>query len=598
MKRRLVILIFVALSIGSCGYHEDSDKQAQPSIEDNKSLGAFHTEMEGCAICHDETAEVTDSETYENTQCIECHGDSADLGNPELEYDPHTSHLGNINCTSCHKGHETPQFYCNNCHSFEHYNMPFADAVKKEPWDKDWNQNAIQKAIDAGPVEETDVIVVGAGSAGFNASISAHRTGAEVILFEKAPFSGGNSMLAAGGFNAVGTPQQKKKGIEDSIEWFVEDAMKGGRYQNDEALVQIMAEESADGIKWLVSLGANMDDLKRSGGARVERTHRPSGGASVGPHIIMTLRAAAKSENVDLRLNSRVEKIVLKEEDKSVAGVVVHGKHSGYNMVAADSVVLATGGYGMNKEMIAYYRPTFKDMTSSNNITATGDGIRLAKEIGASMTDIDWVQAHPTIGKDSRILISETVRGVGAIMVNTDGQRFINELTTRDRASDAILKQKDQYAWLVFDTQLIEKKKMVRGYDHLGMLQKANTIEQLAEITGMSSLPETVEAYNRFQATGKDEAFGRDQMPLNLTQPPFYAVRVAPGIHHTMGGVAISVESEVLNLQSYPILGLYAAGEVTGGVHGYNRLGGNAIADTVVFGRRAGVNAAQFALTK
>lgn len=570
---------------------------ANENMLDPNSLAVSHAEMSDCQSCHVDTFNVSDSEREITKQCKGCHGDYAELANSKLEFDPHSSHLGDITCTSCHKGHEAPSFQCNNCHTFEDVEMPFSDAVKFTPWDKEWDQEAIQKAIDAGPVETTDVIVVGAGSAGFNASIAAKTSGAKVILFEKASYSGGNSMLAAGGFNAVGTPQQAKKGIEDKVEWYVEDTMKGGRYQNDKALVQILAEESADGIKWLESLGANMDDLKRSGGARVERTHRPSGGASVGPHLIHVLRAAAKRNDVDLRLNSRVEKIVL-NDDKSIAGVVVHGKHSGYNMIAAKAVVLATGGYGMNKEMIAYYRPTFSNMSSTNNVTSTGDGIILAKEIGASMTDIDWVQAHPTIGKDSRILVSETVRGVGAIMVNTDGERFINELTTRDRASDAILKQKEKWAWLVFDNQLYSAKKMVRGYDHLGMLKKGNTIKELAKITGMKSLPETVKNYNRYQKKGKDEAFGRDDMPLNITKAPFYAVRVQPGIHHTMGGVAINTESEVLNLQSWPIPGLYAAGEVTGGVHGYNRLGGNAVADTVIFGRRAGTHAAEYSLKK
>ncbi|WP_261389216.1 flavocytochrome c [Ferrimonas balearica] len=558
------------------------------------SLADFHKAMGGCDSCHTKPLKVSDSESHENAQCRDCHGGYEELANDQLEFDPHTSHLGDINCTACHRGHDAPKMYCNECHSFDDVEMPFAGTKAKPEWDAEWDQAAIAKAIQAGPKETTQVVIVGAGSAGYNAAIAAKRAGAEVILLEKAPFTGGNSMLAAGGFNAVGTPQQENKGIDDSIESFIEDAMKGGRYQNDKALVQIMAEESAEGVAWLESLGANMDDLKRSGGAKVERTHRPTGGYSVGPHIIDTLRAAAEREGIDVRLNSRVEKLVL-NDDQSIAGVVVHGKHSGHKMIGASAVVLATGGYGMNKEMIAYYRPTFKDMTSSNNVTATGDGIRLAKEIGASMTDIDWVQAHPTIGKDSRILISETVRGVGAIMVNVHGERFINELTTRDRASDAILKQDEQYAWLVFDEQLIEKKQMVRGYEHLGMLSKADTIEELAKITGMDALAKTAEDYNRYQANGNDEAFGREDMPLNLTQPPFYAVKVAPGIHHTMGGVAVDTNSNVLNLQSWPIPGLYAAGEVTGGVHGYNRLGGNAIADTVVFGRRAGEHAAEFA---
>lgn len=589
MKFKLTYIAAIAVALGlSAGVQAKSD-----------SLANFHSEMDGCETCHTKPRKVSDSETYENMQCKSCHGDYADLANKELHFDPHTSHLGDINCTSCHKGHEAPKFQCNNCHSFEEDQMPFANAKKKPAWDKGWDNKKIAKAIAAGPVETTDVVVVGAGSAGFNAAISAKRAGANVVLFEKAPYSGGNSMLAAGGINAVGTPQQAKRGIEDKVEWYAEDAMKGGRYKNDPALVKILAEESADAVKWLESLGANMDDLKRSGGARVDRTHRPSGGHSVGPHIVDVLRAAAEKEKIDTRLNSKVVKLVLDNKDNNkVVGVVVHGKHSGHYMIAADSVVLATGGYGMNKEMIAYYRPTFKDMTSSNNVTATGDGIKLAKEAGASMTDIDWVQAHPTIGKDSRILVSETVRGVGAIMVNVKGSRFINELTTRDRASDAILKQPEQWAWLVFDEQLISKKKMVRGYDHLGMLSKADSVEALAKLTGMTELPKTVSDYNKYKAQGKDDAFGREQMPLSIEKGPFYAVRVAPGIHHTMGGVAINTESEVLNIQSRPMVGLFAAGEVTGGVHGFNRLGGNAIADTVIFGRRAGAHAAEHALKK
>ncbi len=566
------------------------------AIAKHDNLATFHADMDSCQSCHTKPIKVSDSETHENQQCRSCHGSYEELASDKLKFDPHASHLGEINCTSCHSGHDKPQLTCNNCHNFE-MEMPFADTKAKKKWDGSWDQAKIQRAIDKGPVETVDVIVVGGGSAGFNAAISAKEAGANVVLFEKAAYTGGNSMLAAGGINAVGTPQQKKKGIEDKIEWFIEDAMKGGRYKNDPKLVQILAEESAGAVAWLESLGANMDDLKRSGGARAERTHRPSGGASVGPHLINILRNATAKRGIPVRVNSRVEKIVL-NEDKSVAGVVVHGRHSGYNMIAADSVVLATGGYGMNKEMVAFYRPTMKDMTSSNNVTATGDGIILAKEIGASMTDIDWVQAHPTIGKDSRILISETVRGVGAIMVNTDGERFISELTTRDRASDAILKQKEQYAWIVFDEQLVEKKKMVRGYDHLGMLSKANTIEGLAKITGMSQLPKTASDYNEYQANGVDKAFGREDMPLNLSKPPFYAVKVAPGIHHTMGGVAVDTDANVLNLQSWKMSGLYAAGEVTGGLHGFNRLGGNAIADTVVFGRIAGENAAKHALAK
>lgn len=567
-------------------------------------LASFHANMGGCTVCHDSNAvtasAVPDDERALNAKCGTCHGDYKTLAekSKDLRFNPHASHLGNINCTVCHAAHEQPKLACNDCHSFD-MKMPFADAAKKDNWDGKVDEEAVRKALAAEPRETVDVLVIGAGSTGYNAAISAKRAGANVLLLEKHAFSGGNSMLAAGGYNAVGTKQQAKKGVKDSVDSYIADTMKGGRGKNDPALVRILAEESAEGIKWLESMGANMDDLKRSGGAAVDRTHRPAGGLSVGPHIIDVLRAQAEKDGVPARLNSRVVKINL-DADHKVESVIVHGKHSGYYKIAAKAIVLATGGFGMNQEMVAFYRPTFRGMTSSNNVTSTGDGIQMALNIGASMTDIDWVQAHPTVGKDSRILISETVRGVGAIMVNAKGARFVNELTTRDRASDAILAQPERSAWLVFDNQLYAKAKMVRGYDHLGMLKKADTITELAKLTGMDPavLEKTVKDYNAYRSAGKDEAFGRPDMPLSLEKAPFYAVHVAPGIHHTMGGVAITTESEVLDIQSRPIPGLYAAGEVTGGVHGFNRLGGNAVADTVVFGRRAGEHAAKYALGK
>ena len=568
-------------------------------------LAAFHSKMGGCQSCHGTNAvtaaNVPDDEIAINGKCMSCHGDYKKLADKSKHFDPHNSHLSDrspINCTACHTAHAKPKLVCNDCHTFD-LKMPFADAPEAAKWDAGIDDKAVAAAEAAAPRETVDVLVIGAGSSGLNAAIAAKRAGAKVVLLEKHSFAGGNSMLAAGGYNAVGTPQQAKKGIKDNVDLYVKDTMKGGRGKNDPALVRILAEESAAGVKWLEDMGADLSDVKRSGGATVDRTHRPHGGMSVGPHIVDVLRAQATKEGVGARVNSRAVKLLL-DKDYKIAGAIVHGKHSGYDKIAAKAVVLATGGYGQNKEMIAVYRPTFKDMTSSNNVTSTGDGIKMALNIGASMTDIDWVQAHPTVGLDSRILISETVRGVGAIMVNVKGARFVNELTTRDRASDAILHQPERRAWLVFDNDLYKSAKMVRGYDHLGMLKKADTVAELAKLCGMDAktLEETVKSYNKFKKAGKDEAFGRPDMPLGVEKAPFYAVAVAPGIHHTMGGVAITTESEVLDIQSRPIPGLYAAGEVTGGVHGFNRLGGNAIADTVVFGRRSGEHAAKYALGK
>lgn len=575
------------------------------SLAGAQDLASLHSKMGGCQVCHGTNAvvaaNVPDDEIELNKKCTTCHGDFKKLANKSLKYDPHNSHLSDrsaINCTVCHSVHSKPKLICNDCHTFD-MKMPAADAPEAAKWDATIDEKAVAAAIAAPARETIDVLVIGAGSAGLNATIAAKRAGAKVLLIEKHSYAGGNSMLAAGGYNACNTPEQAKKGIKDSVQSYVADTMKGGRGKNDPKLVQILAEQSAAGVKWLEDMGADMSDVKRSGGAAVARTHRPHGGMSVGPHIVDVLRAQAEKDGVAPRVNSRAVQLLL-DKDYKVSGAIVHGKHSGYYKVDAKAIVLATGGYGQNKAMIAFYRPTFKNMTSSNNITSTGDGITMALNVGASMTDIDWVQAHPTVGLDSRILISETVRGVGAVMVNVKGARFVNELTTRDRASDAILHQPEKRAWLVFDQNLYQAAKMVRGYDHLGMLKKADTIEELAKICGMDvkTLKATAESYNKYRKNGKDEAFGRPDMPLGLEKAPFYAVAVAPGIHHTMGGVAITPESEVLDIQSRPIPGLYAAGEVTGGVHGFNRLGGNAVADTVVFGRRSGEHAASYALKK
>lgn len=568
-----------------------------------QDLASLHNKMGGCQVCHDTNAvtaaKVPDDEIALNQKCIGCHGDYKKLADKSKPFDPHHSHLNDrstINCTVCHSVHSKPKLVCNDCHSFD-MKMPAADAPEAPKWDAKIDQKAVDAAIAAPARETVDVLVVGAGAAGFTAAISAKRAGANVLLIERHSYSGGNSMLAAGGYNACLTPEQAKKGIKDSVESYVADTMKGGRGKNDPKLVEILAEQSAAGVKWLEDMGADLSDVKRSGGAAVARTHRPHGGMSVGPHIVDVLRAEAVKEGVGARVNTRAVQL-LPDKDYKIAGAIVQGKHTGYYKVAAKSVILATGGYGQNKEMVAFYRPTFKGMTSSNNVTSTGDGVKMALNIGASMTDIDWVQAHPTVGLDSRILISETVRGVGAVMVNVKGARFVNELTTRDRASDAILHQPEKRAWLVFDENLYQAAKMVRGYDHLGMLKKADTIEELAKLCGMDpkTLKATADSYNKFRKNGKDEAFGRPDMPLGLEKAPFYAVAVAPGIHHTMGGVAITPETKVLDIQSRPIPGLYAAGEVTGGVHGFNRLGGNAVADTVVFGRISGENAADYAL--
>lgn len=557
------------------------------------SLAELHEAQEekvGCLECHGvaENVVVDDSEKVVNIKCIECHGALSEMSAKSKGHiKPHGSHLGEINCTVCHSGHEQSKAYCNGCHSF---NLPMAGggAVKKRA-------EAAGKSTEP-KVENCDVVVIGAGAAGMTAAITAHDAGARVILLEKQPITGGNSMLAAGGMNAAATRFQKAKNIEDSVDLMYEDTMKGGKNMNDPELVSILARNSASSVDWLTAIGADISDVGRMAGASVYRTHRPTGGAAVGSHIVNVLRKNAADRQMDVRVNSKVVKI-LEDKDGKVTGVVVEGKHSGEYTIKAEAVVLAAGGFSANPEKVAYYRPELKGMTTSNQPGATGDGVEIGEKAGAELKDMKEIQIHPTVAAGSRILITEAVRGNGAILVNHEGKRFVNELTTRDKASEAILAQTGKSAFLVFDEGIRKSLKQIDGYFHLELVKEGETPEALAQVVGMppASLAQTIETYNKAVDAKNDEEFKRPDMPLALRTAKYYAIEIKPGVHYTMGGLKINADTQVIAKSGAPIPGFFAAGEVTGGVHGANRLGGNSISETITFGRIAGANAAKLA---
>ncbi|HLO68198.1 MAG TPA: flavocytochrome c [Holophaga sp.] len=540
-----------------------------------------------CAQCHPAgggKVRLDDNETAPNAACVKCHGDLATLGAGSKEaINAHASHLGAIACTVCHRGHEASRPYCMNCHAFE-MKIPFASAPARP------------RAPRASRAERTDVVVVGSGAAGMVAALTARESGARVIVLEKQPVTGGNSMLAAGGMNAAGTPQQARLGIKDSVELMREDTLKGGRNLGDPELVGILARESAASVAYLESLGADLSDVGRLGGATAARAHRPSGGAAVGAHIVGVLRKAAASRKVDVRVNSRVVRLL---EDKAgrVTGVEVEGLHRGRYVIRAGAVVLAAGGFSSNPARVAKYQPAFQGMTSSNQPGATGDGLDLGEAIGGGLKHMDQIQIHPSVAAGSRILITEAVRGNGAILVNREGRRFFNEIGTRDAVSQAILRQGGRSAWLVFDEGVRKSLKQIDGYFHLGLVKAGDTPETLAQTLGMppAELRATLDAYNAAVDAKADAAFGRADLPRALRTPRFFAIEVKPGIHYTMGGLRIDAGTRVLATDGAAIPGFYAAGEVTGGTHGANRLGGNSISQTITFGRIAGRNAAAFA---
>ena len=442
--------------------------------------------------------------------------------------------------------------------------------------------------------DQYDIVIVGAGGAGMAAALSAKDAGMNPVILEKMPIAGGNTLKSSGGMNASETKFQEAQGIEDSNELFFEDTLKGGKGTNDQELLHYLVDNSASAIDWLDSMGITLDNISYSGGASVKRIHRPHDGSAVGTYLVDGLLRNIHEQEIPLFVNADVTKI--NETDGKVTGVNV--KINGEEKeIAGDAVVVTTGGFGSNKELIEKYRPDLKGYVSTTSEGSTGDGIKMIEELGGATVDMDQIQVHPTVVQDTGMLISETVRGEGAILVNQQGERFYNELETRDNVSAAITDLPESYAYLIFDNALAGRAKQVDYYKEQGVVVEADTIEALAEKIDVdpATLKKTLDTWNQTVADKADKDFGRETaMDYDLTEGPFYAIQIAPGIHHTMGGVKINTKTQVLKEDGTPITGLYAAGEVTGGIHGQNRIGGNAVADIMVFGRQAGAQSSDY----
>lgn len=460
----------------------------------------------------------------------------------------------------------------------------------------DFDKEVVADAIEATD-QETDIVIIGAGGAGLTAAIEAAEAGADVIVLEQMPVIGGNTNKATGGMNASETSVQEEKGIEDSNEVFYEDTFKGGHELNDPKLLSRMVEDSAEALDWVNSHGTDLNDVSYSGGATNSRIHKPLDGSAVGPLIIEKLAASLNELGVPIMLRSEVVKI--NEENGRVTGVDVETFDGQTFTVTADAVIIATGGFGANFELIGEYDDVKAQFNTTNHEGATGTGILMAQELGADVVHMEYIQTHPTTNPDNGDLYTEGVRGDGGVLINKEGVRFIDELKTRDVVSEAILNQTDSVAYLTVSQNIADLNKSLQGYIDNGLAVEGETLADLADKLDMDPavLEQTISAYNEAVTTGTDSDQGRESLSNALEAGPFFAIPVTPGIHHTMGGLKINEESEVLNQEGTHIQGLYAAGEVTGGVHGGNRIGGNAVLDIVVFGRIAGQNAAEYSAT-
>ena len=510
-----------------------------------------------------------------------------------------------------------------------------------EPSDLVSKNTSTTKAKD---IEETvDVVVVGAGGAGMTAAITATDAGKKVIVVESQPIAGGNSVRSTGGMNAAKTPYQDKNefkeaaGVEktlataaekfadnatitalaatvksqwdayqanpqgyfDSVELMELDTMIGGKGKNNPELVKALAENSAAAIEWLASIGAEVKNVGAFGGASVKRIHRPVNAdgkvTAVGAYIVPILEKNLQDRNVQFLFDTTANEIIMK--DGKAVGIKGTGKDGHKVTINAKSVVIATGGFGANAEMVEKNKPELKGFATTNAEGAQGQGIDMATAVGAATVDMDQIQIHPTvhIEEDGNAhLITEGLRGDGAILVNTEGKRFYDEVSTRDKVSAAIIAQPEKCAWLIVDQSMVDKSAVIAGYIKSGYTVTGATYEELAKAMGVdeATFTSTMNTWNQAVEAKSDAEFGRTSFANPLTAAPYYAIKITPAVHHTMGGIVINPKAEVLNEKGEAIPGLFAAGEVTGGVHGANRLGGNAVADFVVFGRISGQSAA------
>ena len=491
---------------------------------------------------------------------------------------------------------------------------------------------------------DADVVIVGAGGAGMTAAITAAAEGKSVVIVESQPMVGGNSVRATGGMNAGKTVYQDENefgesaGVEktlktaaekyadnetitalaktvseqwaayqanptgyfDSVELMELDTMIGGKGINDPELVETLCANSADAIDWLDEHGITLHNVSSFGGASVKRIHRPVNAegktVSVGSYMIPLLQENCEKAGVQILLNTTANEI-LTDANGAAAGIKATGSTGETVTVNAKAVVLTTGGFGANLDMVTEYKPELKGFMTTNAAGAQGQGIEMAQAIGAATVDMDQIQIHPTVEANTAALITEGLRGDGAVLINAEGKRFIDEVGTRDVVSAAEIAQTGSYSWLVVDQAMVDASSVIQGYIKKGYTVTGATYEELGKAMGVdaAAFAETMEKWNGYVEAKNDPDFGRTSFANPLNTAPYYAVKVTAGVHHTMGGLKINANTEVLNEKGEVIPGLFAAGEVTGGVHGANRLGGNAVADFTVFGRIAGAAASDYA---
>lgn len=475
------------------------------------------------------------------------------------------------------------------------------DALAKAGLDSEKLVASEAVKVEKEKVEETvDVVVVGAGGAGLTSAIRAKEAGANVVVFEKMPFVGGNTLISGAEYAAPVNWIQEKEGTSDSPDLFYEDVLKAG---GNPELIRTLADNALAGAIWLRDdVKVNWEDeLMFFGGHSVKRSLIPEGAS--GKEIITKLSEKAKELGITVNVGAKVTDLIL-DGDK-VVGIKAESDKKEF-VVNSKAVILATGGFGSNVEMRVKYNPEIDDsILSTNSPGSTGDGILLAQSAGAGLTGMEHIQLYPICDPltGTLLYVDDTRLYQVTIMVNKEGERFVEELGTRYEISMAMKAQSDGYGYELWDqagadlSQISENHPAEIQYlKDNGLLIVADTLDECAEHFGINkdALKATVEKWNGYVDAGADPDFNKRGTLHKIEKGPFWMIKAVPAVHHTMGGVSIDKETHVLREDGSVIPGLFAAGEVTGGIHGDNRLGSAAIADITVFGIIAGDNAAEY----
>ena len=466
------------------------------------------------------------------------------------------------------------------------------------------DKKAVKKVVaDLPKVNNYDVVVIGAGGAGFSAAITAKNAGANVVLLEKMPAVGGNSLISGAEMNVAQNWVQPKLGItDDSPELHAQDTFKGGDGKGDMKVIEVMTHGALDAAKWCRDyLGVRFepDNLFFFGGHSRKRALIPFG--HTGTEFISKFQAKADELGIPVIRNMKAEELI-KDKSGRVVGVKATMNGDTYTFNAKGGIVLATGGFGANPAMVKKYNPKIDERFMTTDAPGTtGEALYMAERAGAELVNMGYIQTYPICDPISGVIeLIADARFDGAIMLNQEGKRFVEELGRRDVLSEAILNQPGGYTWVLWNDKIGAISNTVKehpteydAFTKQGIMATCDDLKCVADFTKMpyEQLQATVKRVSSMTGKGNDKDFNHRAGLVDLSQGKYYVIKAVPSTHHTMGGVHINA----LTKEGKVIPGLWAAGEVTGVTHGTNRLGGNAYTDIIVFGRIAGEAAAKAA---